>query len=50
MSALRLANYDYVVSIEHEDALLSREEGLRKAVEFLKDVLITESPSEAWWT
>ena len=50
MSALRLADYDYVVSIEHEDALLSREEGLRKAVEFLKEVLITESPSEAWWT
>ncbi len=50
MSALRLADYDYVVSIEHEDALLSREEGLRKAVEFLKGVLITEPPSEAWWT
>jgi sugar phosphate isomerase/epimerase len=50
MSALRLVDYDYVVSIEHEDAFLSREEGLRKAVEFLKQVLITEKPTETWWT
>jgi sugar phosphate isomerase/epimerase len=50
VSALRLAGYDYVVSIEHEDGLLSREEGLRKAVEFLKQALITEEPSRAWWT
>ncbi len=50
MSALRLIDYDYVVSIEHEDALLSREEGLRKAVDFMKGVLITEKPSETWWT
>jgi sugar phosphate isomerase/epimerase len=50
MGALRLAGYDYVVSIEHEDALLSREEGLKKAVEFLKTVLLKEPPSEAWWT
>jgi len=42
--------YDHVVSIEHEDAFLSREEGLRRAVEFLKSLLIIESPSEAWWT
>jgi len=50
MSALRLVNYDYVVSIEHEDAILSRDEGLRKAVSFLKQVLITEKSTEAWWT
>ena len=31
MSTLRLVDYDYVVSIEHEDAFMSREEGLRKA-------------------
>jgi sugar phosphate isomerase/epimerase len=50
VSALRLVGYDYVISIEHEDALLSREEGLRKAIRFLKDVLVTEPASEAWWT
>jgi sugar phosphate isomerase/epimerase len=50
VSALRVAGYDYVVSIEHEDALMSREEGLGKAVEFLKRLLITQPPAEAWWT
>jgi sugar phosphate isomerase/epimerase len=50
VSTLRLVGYDYVVSIEHEDALLSRNEGLKKAVGFLKQVLIAEPPAEAWWT
>ncbi len=50
VSALRLANYDGVVSIEHEDALASVDEGLRTAVEFLARVVLTEPPAEAWWT
>ncbi|MDA4130136.1 MAG: sugar phosphate isomerase/epimerase [Thaumarchaeota archaeon] len=50
MSALRLVGYDYVVSIEHEDMLLSREEGLKKAVEFLKPIMVREPLPEAWWT
>jgi sugar phosphate isomerase/epimerase len=50
VSALRLAGYDYVLSIEHEDALLSRDEGLSKAVSFLKEVLVREQPAEAWWS
>lgn len=49
-SALRLSEYDYVMSIEHEDSLLSRNEGLIKAVGFLKQVLITEKPPHVWWT
>lgn len=49
-SALRLAQYDYVMSIEHEDSLMSRNEGLTKAVELLKQVLITQESSKAWWT
>lgn len=49
MSALRMVGYDYVVSIEHEDALLSIDEGLRKAVEFLKPLVISEQPAEMWW-
>ena len=35
VSALRLAGYDYVMSIEHEDALASIDEGLRAAVDVL---------------
>jgi sugar phosphate isomerase/epimerase len=50
VSALRVAGYDYVVSIEHEDALASVDEGLRSAVALLHRVLLTEPPVEAWWT
>lgn len=48
-SALRISGYDYVMSIEHEDPLMSIEEGLGKAVSFLKDVLLTEQPAAMWW-
>ena len=51
LSALRLAGYDDVLSIEHEDALLSIDEGFRRAVAFLRSVMPTEPPvSQAWWT
>jgi sugar phosphate isomerase/epimerase len=49
LSALRLVGYDYVVSIEHEDALLSIEEGFHKAVENLKQVMPKETLGEMWW-
>jgi sugar phosphate isomerase/epimerase len=49
-SELRLAGYDYVVSIEHEDSLMSQQEGLEKAVDFLKNVMIhNEKPTGMWW-
>ena len=50
VSALRTVGYDGAVSIEHEDALASPEEGLRKAVGVLQDAILTESAGEAWWT
>lgn len=49
ISALRTVGYDYVLSIEHEDALASSDEGLRKSVEFLKEVILREQPAEMWW-
>ena len=49
VSALRMSGYDYVMSIEHQDPLASIEEGLGKAVSFLKDVLLTEQPAAMWW-
>lgn len=49
MSALRLYGYDYVVSIEHEDPLMSIEEGFQRAVSNLQSVLIREQPAEMWW-
>jgi sugar phosphate isomerase/epimerase len=50
VSALRLTGYDYVMSIEHEDALASIHEGLSSAVGMLSRVLLTEPQVEAWWT
>lgn len=49
VSALRLAGYDYVLSIEHEDALASIDEGLASAVSLLSRVLLREPPVKAWW-
>ena len=49
VSALRLVGYDYVISIEHEDSLMSINEGFTSAVNFLKGAVISESPAVAWW-
>ena len=49
-SALRLVNYDYVMSIEHEDALASTSEGLRSAVSMLSRILLREPPVDPFWT
>lgn len=49
MSALRTVGYDGPISIEHEDGLMSGEEGLSKAIRFLQDVLIFENPGEMYW-
>ena len=50
VSNLRLCGYDRVLSIEHEDSVMSIDEGLRKAVTFLKDIIIEEEkPTTMSW-
>ena len=49
ISELRLAGYDGSLSIEHEDSLLSINEGFTKAVDFLKQSVLTEQPGAVWW-
>jgi sugar phosphate isomerase/epimerase len=49
VSALRLVGYDYVISIEHEDALMATEEGLAKGAAMLKQANIFEQPGEMFW-
>jgi hypothetical protein len=49
ISALRLTGYDYVVSIEHEDCLMSIEEGFQKAVSNLQSVLTKDELGDMWW-
>ena len=48
-TALRMNGYDSVLSIEHEDALASRHEGLALAIGLLERVLLREPPAENWW-
>jgi sugar phosphate isomerase/epimerase len=50
ISALRLVGYDKVMSIEHEDSLMTPDEGLCHAVEFLKQSIIrAPKPTEMGW-
>jgi sugar phosphate isomerase/epimerase len=46
---LRLKGYDGVISIEHEDAYMSVQEGFEKAVAYLRGVMIKEPAGAAWW-
>ena len=49
-SALRLVGYDKVMSIEHEDSLMSIDEGLTKAVAVLNEVIMKDpKPSTMSW-
>ncbi len=50
ISNLRLIGYDKVMSIEHEDSLMTPEEGLTHAVEFLKESMIkAPKPTSIGW-
>jgi sugar phosphate isomerase/epimerase len=49
LSNLRLVGYDHVVSIEHEDSLMSGDEGLKKAIAFLKQIVIEAPAGTAYW-
>ena len=50
ISNLRLCGYDKVLSIEHEDSLMTNDEGLAKAVYFLKQAIIKDpKPNTMSW-
>lgn len=48
-SALRLVGYDYVISLEHEDALMSGDEGIRKGLAALNEAVMAEPPGKMFW-
>ncbi len=50
VSTLRMFGYDGVLSIEHEDCLMSPEEGMTKAAQFLRELVIEQQPTAPWWT
>ncbi|MBB6450023.1 sugar phosphate isomerase/epimerase [Geomicrobium halophilum] len=49
ISALRTYGYDHAISIEHEDPIMSIEEGFTNAVKNLQSIIIREPASEMWW-
>ena len=49
ISTLRMYGYDHVLSIEHEDSLMSPDEGLSKGAAFLNAIVIKDRPTAAWW-
>ncbi|MDF2522127.1 MAG: xylose isomerase [Clostridia bacterium] len=49
ISNLKMVGYDGAISIEHEDSLMSVNDGLKKAISFLKEVIIFEETSGMWW-
>lgn len=49
VSNLRLVGYDGVLSMEHEDSLMSLREGLLKGVAALREVLLTDERGKPWF-
>jgi sugar phosphate isomerase/epimerase len=49
VSALRLVGYDGVLSMEHEDSLMSLREGLQKGVEALRSLVLTDERGKPWF-
>lgn len=49
MASLAEIGYDGTISIEYEDGLIGREEGISKVVRFLNEIIIHESVKTMWW-
>ncbi|MBI3415634.1 MAG: sugar phosphate isomerase/epimerase [Verrucomicrobia bacterium] len=49
VSALRMTGYDGVLSMEHEDSLMTPKEGLEKGVRFLQSILLNEAKGAVTW-
>lgn len=49
VAALRVAGYDHVLSIEHEDSLASIEDGLARAIATLREAVLRDPPVETYW-
>jgi sugar phosphate isomerase/epimerase len=50
VSALRMVGYDHTISLEHEDGMMSFDEGVRKGLAALREAVTVEAPGEMFWT
>ena len=46
---LRMVGYDWALSIEHEDGMMSTKEGLTKALQTLEIAVVKEKPGPVFW-
>ena len=49
VSTLRMAGYDGVLSVEHEDSLMTSREGLEKGLRFVQSILLAEAKGQVTW-
>jgi sugar phosphate isomerase/epimerase len=49
LTALASVGYDYVLSYEHEDPVMSREDGCEKAIDYLRPLIIKKRLDQVWW-
>jgi len=49
VTALRMVGYDHVISLEHEDGMMSFDEGVSKGLAALREVVTVEAPGEMFW-
>ena len=49
MTALVSTGYDYILSFEHEDPVMSPEDGAEKAIEHLRPLMIKKPLTKVWW-
>jgi sugar phosphate isomerase/epimerase len=49
ITALVSVGYDYVLSFEHEDPVMSPEDGAEKAIEYLRPLMIKKPLTKVWW-
>jgi sugar phosphate isomerase/epimerase len=49
VSTLRMCGYDGVLSMEHEDSLMTAREGLEKGVRFLQSIVLHEAKGRVTW-
>ena len=51
ITALLEVGYDFVLSFEHEDPVMSEEDGCEQCIQFLKPLIIKKPlvPGQAWW-
>jgi sugar phosphate isomerase/epimerase len=49
ISTLRMTGYDGVLSMEHEDSLMTPQEGLEKGIRFLHSIIFREPKGKVTW-